>query len=259
MRWRLGVVGSPIDHSRSPELHQAGLASVGLTGHSERIDVTLDEVDTFVARMGRDFDAVSVTMPLKAALATRCEWLDESAIRLGVVNSLRWHEGALQGRATDGPGFLNALFGEWHYDVMGRHVVVEGTGGSATAIIDALVHAGVARVSLVGRNDQARHALCAMYSGVVCDDRTDDHVDLVVTTTPAPGRSDPSMYAGVDHATRAVDITYNEPVSKWMKYYSAEGCAVMNGLPMLAYQAALQMSWWWGVPLDGAALMTVLR
>jgi shikimate 5-dehydrogenase len=80
-----------------------------------------------------------------------------------------------------------------------------------------------------------------------------------VTTTPAPDRAAPRHFEGVDATTCAVDITYNELVSPWMTHYAFLGGRVMNGLPMLAYQAALQMSWWWGQPLDGASLLAVLQ
>ena len=257
--WRLGVVGSPIAHSRSPQLHQAGLDALGLQGVSTRIEVALEDAAAFVTRMGRDLDAVSVTMPLKSALAGYCSWRDESAQRLGVINSLRFHEGQLEGRATDGPGFLNALYGEWGFDVAGRHVLIEGSGGSAVALVDAAVHAGADQVTIVARNDEARSRLIASYDGGVSDVVDDRHIDLVVTTTPAPGRAAPRHYAGVGAATCAVDITYNELVSPWMSHYASIDCRVMNGLPMLAYQAALQMSWWWSQPLDGAALLAVLQ
>jgi len=256
--WRLAVIGSPIAHSRSPQLHEAGLRLVDLEGASQRVEVTLDDVDTFIGRMGVAFDAVSVTMPLKAALAERCHWRDESATRLGVINSLRFRDGQLEGRATDGPGFLNALYGEWGYDVAGRHVLIEGTGGSATALVDACVHAGVRRVTLVGRNAATRSALASRWPGVVCEEGDDSHIDLIVTTTPAPGRDAPRAYAGVDSSTYAVDITYNEAVSPWMAYYAELGLRTMNGLPMLAYQAVVQMQWWWGVSLDGHQLLEAI-
>ena len=257
--WRLGVVGSPIDHSRSPQLHEAGLTTLGLQGSSTRIEVSVDGAADFVTRMGRDLDAVSVTMPLKSILADHCSWRDESAQRLGVINSMRFHDGQIEGRATDGPGFLNALFGEWGFDVAGRHMLIEGSGGSAAALVDAVVHAGADHVTIVARNDEARRRIIASYDGVVSDFVDERHLDLVVTTTPAPGRAAPRHYAGVDATTCAVDITYNELVSPWLNSFVSGGLRVMNGLPMLAYQAALQMSWWWGRPLDGAALLAVLQ
>jgi shikimate 5-dehydrogenase len=55
-----------------------------------------------------------------------------------------------------------------------------------------------------------------------------------------------------------VDITYEPRNSSWRQLYDDAGCRSMNGLPMLAYQAALQMQWWWGVTVDGATLLKAL-
>ena len=65
MKWRLGVVGSPISHSLSPQLHEAGLRILGLEGTSERVEVARDETDRLRNLIEGDFDALSVTMPLK--------------------------------------------------------------------------------------------------------------------------------------------------------------------------------------------------
>jgi shikimate 5-dehydrogenase len=63
---------------------------------------------------------------------------------------------------------------------------------------------------------------------------------------------------GVHQETVAVDITYDPRVSSWRSLYDDAGCRTMNGLAMLAYQAALQMQWWWGVDIDGARLLEVI-
>ena len=87
-----------------------------------------------------------------------------------------------------------------------------------------------------------------------------EDVDLVVNTVTAGGRdAEAAVLQGVHHETIAVDITYEPRNSAWRQLYSDAGCRTMNGLAMLAYQAALQMDWWWGVSLDGAALLEVVQ
>ena len=66
------------------------------------------------------------------------------------------------------------------------------------------------------------------------------------------------MLHGVGPGTVAVDITYEPRVSAWRALYEQAGCRSANGLAMLAYQAALQMQWWWDVAIDGAALLEVI-
>jgi len=63
---------------------------------------------------------------------------------------------------------------------------------------------------------------------------------------------------GVNAHTMAVDIAYEPRRSAWRALHERTGCASANGLAMLAYQAALQMQWWWDVPIDGAQLLKVI-
>ncbi len=260
MDWRLGVVGSPIAHSLSPELHARGLQLAGLDGTTTRYELDEEHAGVLREMMGTDFDALSVTMPLKSAAATLCDDVDDRARDLGVVNSLLWRDGRLLGAATDGPGFTDSLRGEFSVDPENMHVVVIGAGGAATAIIDSLVGEGVQTVVVHARNEERVRRIVQRHANVV------DHmvlyrpVDLVVNTTPAPGRQDvAAVLQGVSRDTIAVDITYEPRTSPWLALHADLGCRTTNGLAMLAYQAARQMNWWWGSTLRGSQLLEVLR
>lgn len=260
MDWRLGVVGSPIAHSLSPQLHARGLELAGLGGTTTRYELDEERAGELRELMGTTFDALSVTMPLKAAAATMCDDVDERAAVLGVVNSLLWRDGRLHGAATDGPGFTDSLRGEFSVEVDNMHVVVIGAGGAAAAIIESLVDQGVQTVVVHARNEERVRRIVQRHANVV------DHmvlyrpVDLVVNTTPAPGRRDvAAVMQGVSPDTIAVDITYEPRTSPWLALHADLGCPHSNGLAMLAYQAARQMNWWWGSSLRGSQLLEVLR
>ena len=254
--WRVGVVGSPIAHSRSPQLHLLGMSVLNLSGTSTRWELGADLCGDFVRQMTPRFDALSVTMPLKAALARQCAVLDDAARALGVVNSVRLRGGVLEGIATDGPGLLDALVGQWSLDVAGMHVVVLGSGGSALAIVDALVVADVASVVVLGRNPDTVATLSARYDNVTGENAVYRQIDLLINTIPEPSRtSQADTLAGVRATTHVVDITYEPLESGWLAQHRALGCPSMNGLAMLAYQAARQMQWWWDAPIDGAFLL----
>src|ERR1700687_260097 len=131
MNWRLGVAGFPIDHSLSPKLHEAGLAQVGLTGTSERVALRESEAGRLGELLGTRFDALSITMPLKAAAAGACDVLEPVAARLGVVNSLLLRDGRVTGTATDGDGFVDSLRAQFDLEPDGLAVAVLGAGGAA--------------------------------------------------------------------------------------------------------------------------------
>lgn len=259
MNWRLAVVGSPIEHSLSPVLHEAGLALAGLHGTSTRVELTVEESGELRELMGATFDAVSVTMPLKEVVVRWCADLDEVAARIGVVNSLLVRDGQLLGACTDGRGFVDALEGELSFDVADKHVVVLGAGGAARGIVDALVESSASSVVVQGRTPARVHEIVERYDSVRASMPTRTPVDLVINTVPIGGRLEPSLVEGVHDHTVAVDITYEPRMSKWRALYESRGCRSANGLGMLAYQAARQMQWWFQAPIDGAKLLEVLE
>jgi shikimate dehydrogenase len=260
MNWRLGVVGSPIAHSMSPLLHERGLELANLEGSSDRLEMNLEGASALPEVMGERFDALSVTSPLKYAAFQLCDELSDVAQRTQSVNSLLWRDDKLHGVSTDGEGFLDALEGELGAKVENAHVVVLGAGGAASAIIDALVHDEVATVVVHGRNEAKLEEFASRYRNVFSASLVYRPVDFIINTLPAAGReNEAAVLQGVHPETIAVDITYEPRYSEWRQRYENAGCRTMNGLPMLAYQAALQMNWWWGVGLKGAQLLEVLQ
>jgi shikimate dehydrogenase len=260
MSWRLGVVGSPIAHSLSPQLQLAGLQLAGLEGTSTRVELGLKDAEQLKVIATTTFDALSVTSPLKAVAHELCDELSEVAARTKSVNSLLARDGKLLGESTDGLGFVTSLSGEMGFALENTHAVVLGAGGAASAIVDALVHHGVASAVVLARNEARVEELASRYKNVFSHSLVYRPVDLVVNTLPLEGRGEEAaVLQGVHHETIAVDITYEPRSSPWRQLYDDAGCRSMNGLPMLAYQAALQMQWWWGVTLEGAKLLEVLQ
>lgn len=82
---------------------------------------------------------------------------------------------------------------------------------------------------------------------------------MIVNTTPIAGRTDDAaVMQGVGAHTIAVDITYEPRMSSWRALHERSGCLTSNGLGMLAYQAALQLQWWWDVPIDAGQLLKAI-
>ncbi|HUY17473.1 MAG TPA: hypothetical protein VMV11_07915 [Acidimicrobiales bacterium] len=259
MIWRVGVAGSPVAHSLSPQLHEVGLRLAGLEGTSKRVELGRGDATRLSELLTDEFDALSITAPLKYDAFTQSDELSDVARRTQSVNSLLKRDGVLHGESTDGEGFLNALRAEFGSVVENAHAVVLGAGGAASAVVDALVHHGVASVVVHARNEVKVDELSGRYANVFSSSLVYRPVDLIVNTVPVSGRAvEAAVLQGVHHDTVAVDITYDPRVSSWRTLYVEAGCRTMNGLAMLAHQAALQMQWWWGVEIDGARLLEVL-
>jgi shikimate dehydrogenase len=259
MMWRLGVVGSPVSHSLSPQLHEAGLRLAGLEGSSRRVDVSLEDAASLSTLLEGEFDALSVTSPLKVAASQLCDELSDGAARTQSVNSLMRRHGLLSGISTDGDGFVDALEATFESVAENAHAVVLGAGGAASAIVDSLVARGAASIVVHGRNEGKVEALTQRYSNVFSASLVYRPVDLIVNTIPVSGRTpEAAVLQGVHPETVAIDITYDPTESEWRSRYVAAGCRTMNGLAMLAYQAARQMRWWWDLEGPGAALLEAI-
>jgi len=260
MEWRLGILGFPVEHSLTPQLQEEGLRLMGLKGTSRRVAVPKEEAGSVGELLANEFDAVSVTMPLKPIMAQFCTKVSDVARRTESINSVLRTPDGFHGDSTDGGGLSSALEGEFDLSLAGFHVVVLGSGGAARAIIDSFVDKGVDSVAVLARTQSAVDVLTSAYDNVIDYTPTYRPIDLIVNTTPATGRADEGgVLNGVTSTTVAVDITYSPPVSPWLQMHADQGCRIQNGLPMLAYQAALQMNWWWNADLRGGDLLKVIQ
>jgi shikimate dehydrogenase len=260
VNWRVGVAGSPVSHSLSPRLHEMGLRLAGLNGTSTRVEIDREHATDLTRLLGTAFDALSVTSPLKRAAFELCDEASETATRTQSVNSLLVRDGVLIGDSTDGQGFVDALSDTFGSVVDNTHVVVLGAGGAASAIVDGLVANGAQSIVVHGRTAANVDALVERYSNVHSSSLVYRPIDLIVNTIPEFGRhAEATVLQGVHHDTIAVDIVYDPAETEWRRRYAQAGCRTLNGLPMLAYQAAIQMRWWWDVALSGAQLLEGLQ
>jgi shikimate dehydrogenase len=256
MKLRLGVAGSPIAHSLSPILHQAGLRMMGYEGDSETLEVANGKLTTIASLIPARFDALSVTMPLKTEWASQCDELSPAAERSGAINSVFMSNGSLIGLNVDGEGLLWSLKDLADFNSDGAHVKILGSGGSARGIIDALISQGASSIAIHARNEQSVAEISERYKNVFDFALVYRPVDLIINTIPLSGRGhEAAVLQGVNPDTIAVDITYGDTSSQWLQLHKELGCVVFDGKPMLAYQAACQMNSWWNATLDPKELL----
>ena len=135
---RAAVIGHPIAHSRSPAMHAAAYAELGMDWEYVAVDVPPERLAGFVAGMeAAGFAGVNVTIPHKLAVVPMCAELAPEAQAAGSVNTLLVRDGAIHGDSTDGRGLLWALG-----DMVPADALVLGAGGAARAAVAALRGAG---------------------------------------------------------------------------------------------------------------------
>lgn len=265
---RAGVAGAPISHSLSPVLHRAAYSSLGLADW--RYDPVWCDADGLPAliddvRVDPDWVGLSLTMPLKTAVLPLLDGLDERATSIGAVNTvIRTAEGELSGHNTDIAGASFAL-ATLDIPSLPPQVVVIGGGGSARAVVAALAEGGVERIRVLMR-DPSRgtllHAIGNRVGAQVSLLRWSNLAEevasaaLVVSTVP-PGAELP--LSSWPERAALFDLTYDPWPTPLIALARAAGAPTVGGLPMLAAQAALQVEYMTGLPVDPEVLLAAGR
>lgn len=251
-RTRLGVVGWPVAHSRSPQMMQAALAAVGLAGWRYQLLPIPPELvqETIPALPGAGFRGVNVTIPHKRAALELADQASEAARSIGAANTLLFEEtGGVMAENTDAPALLAAL----PISPAGRTALVLGAGGSAQAAVWALLSAGAAEVRVWNRHPESARALAERLGADVATSA--QPADFLVHCTPV-GMSGESavlkqLPLAVDELAMyecVVDFVYGRDETWLVRSARTLGVPVVDGLDLLVGQGALSFERFTGMP-----------
>jgi shikimate dehydrogenase len=258
---RAAVLGSPIAHSRSPQLHLAAYRALGLRDWTyERIECGADELPGVVGGFGPEWVGVSVTMPGKFAALRFADERTDRAELVGSANTLLRTPHGWRADNTDIDGVTGALGAEGSGS---DRAVVSGSGGTAPAAIVALAELGVGDITVVARNPDKAARLVELAARVgaaarFCDLDGRAAADAVrasgvlVSTLPADvaGR-----YAEVFAAAPVLlDAIYDPWPTPLAAAVTAAGGRVISGLQMLLHQAFAQVEQFTGMPAPRGAM-----
>lgn len=256
------MLGSPIAHSRSPQLHLAAYRALGLNDWTyDRIECTAAQLPGLVSGLGPEWVGVSVTMPGKFAALRFADERTTRAELVGAANTLvRTSRGWLADN-TDVDGVAGAL------GQASGHAIVVGSGGTAPAVVVGLAELGVQRITVVARNrDKAAPVLdLALRVGVDSQWHDIDGRDLatvvagaavVVNTVPADAAA---RYAPIFAATPVLlDAIYDPWPTPLASAVEATGGRAISGLQMLLNQAYAQVEQFTGQPAPKEAMRAAL-
>ena len=252
----LGLIGHPLGHSLSPKIHTAALRACGLEGEYSLFPIAPEDMqglkDLLTRVRGGEIHGLNVTIPHKQNVISLLDELTPTAQAIGAVNTISMREGKLVGDNTDAPGFLKDLGGLKTSEV--SKVLILGAGGSARAVVYALIHDDW-DVTLAARRPEQAQQLAATYhlpiTKLPIPDSQPPTFDLLVNTTPL-GMSPnvdtspwPEHLAFPKDAT-VYDLVYNPRETKLVRDARAQGLPARTGLGMLIEQAALAFEIWTG-------------
>ena len=268
-----GVIGSPIAHSKSPQLQGHWLRTYGIPGHYIPMDIAsqeLEEVIRMLPRMG--FAGVNITIPHKEAVLSIADLITDRAILIGAANTLIFRkDGKIHADNTDGYGFMeNLKTGAPDWDPRSGPAAVLGAGGASRAVIASLLDAGVPEILISNRTRVRAEKLKAdfgsrlqVYDWVQAGNMF-DHAALVVNTTSLGmiGKNEMRVpLDGLQKGAVVTDLVYTPLKTPLLETAESMGCVTVDGLGMLLHQAVPGFERWFGTRpvVDSAARAAALR
>jgi shikimate dehydrogenase len=247
----LGVCGWPVAHSLSPRMHNAALAAVGLHDwRYARLPLPTELfAETVRALPAAGFRGVNVTIPHKGAALAVADDATPTAREIGAANTLTFEGGRILADNTDAPGLIAAL--PEGYSVRDRAVLVLGAGGSARAVVWALLRAGAADVAVWNRTAEraARLAEELGARAVEAPGRFDVLVNCTSVGLHDPAATFKALPLDADSLSAGslvVDLVYRPGGTRLLEAARTRGASVVDGLEILVAQGAASFERWTG-------------
>jgi len=255
---RLAVWGDPIAHSRSPLLHAAAYATLGLDWEYGRDRVDEASFAGKLEALDATWRGLSLTMPLKHAAARAAIALDDDARATGAVNTLLRGPDGPRGFNTDVAGLARAL--AEHGVAAPRRMRILGAGATATSALVSSVRAGAYEVEIRARRPEAADPLVALGAALGAEvravpmDAPTSEVDATIATLPGGTDLGPIAEELASRGGALVDVVYGGWPTPLAQAWHRQGRPAHDGLGMLLHQALLQVRVFVGgdpaIPLD---------
>ena len=269
---RYAVIGNPIAHSKSPQIHAAFARQTGQALSYEALLAPLDgfvqTVSAFRAQGGR---GMNVTVPFKLEAFALADRHTPRADMAGAVNTLAFGADGVLGDNTDGAGLVRDLTANLQVPLAGRRILLLGAGGATRGVLLPLLDGRPACLTIANRTVSKAEALVALFAPHAADTALDAsgfealagrRFDLVINATAASLADElPPLPPGL-HAAGALayDMMYGRGPTRFMRAALADGAArAADGLGMLIEQAAESFTLWRGVRPDSGPVLAELR
>ncbi len=266
----VGLVGWPVGHSLSPQMHNAAFDALGLNWRYLPFPVAPAFLEQALAGLpALGIHGVNVTIPYKQAILPYLNTIDPIAEKLGAVNTVMIHlqsgrDPVLHGTNTDLTGFINTLKQGGFNDFKGKRALVIGSGGAARAVVYGLINEGIHEIAIINRSTDSAQELVNDFAGL-CHKLTvyplDEHhlvlnaeqSDLMVNTTPLGTWPEMEMSIWpedipIPSRLTVFDLVYNPLETKLLRQAERSHAVTISGLEMLVQQGGQAFQIWTGLP-----------
>ena len=276
---RYAVIGNPIAHSKSPQIHALFARSTGQAMSYERLLAPLDGFTQTLQRFAREAGrGANVTLPFKQQAFALAREHTERARAAAACNTLAWRGDHWLGDNTDGAGLLRDLVHNRGERVRGRRVLVLGAGGATRGILQPLLAERPRQVVIANRTLERAQALATLAAGFIdgavvapasLAELAGERFDLVINATSAGvavgstedrAREPPWANIGFAPDALAYDLSYADQATPFLRWSAEHGATrTADGLGMLIEQAAESFLLWRGVRPDSTHAAALLR
>ena len=271
MKQIYGVMGDPIAHSMSPDIHNDAFGTEKIEAVYHHFHVTPENLEDAVRGLKAiGASGFNVTVPHKTAIMPFLDEIDELAEAIGAVNTVVNKNGRFIGYNTDGRGFFKSLCDELSGDLTAKKTLVVGAGGAARAIYFTLVKEGVKHVDIANRTvERARELISdcpydkeSNALSIAKAEESLSQYDLIIQTTsigmsPKVDQT-PLKLDGLKPDAFVSDIIYNPLQTKILREAKGKGAKTQNGLGMFVNQAAIAFEIWTGAMPDTARMTDIV-
>jgi shikimate dehydrogenase len=262
---RYAVIGNPVAHSKSPQIHAAFAAQTGQSISYEHVLAPVDGFGRTVRGLiERGYAGANITLPFKQDAFELADNLSQRAIAAGSANTFKFTSAGIQADNTDGVGLVRDLTHNLSFALAGSRILLLGAGGAARGVIQPLLDAGAGQLLIANRTHARAVELSARFGFDVEPtllDLLDTPFDLVInaTSTSLSGQRLrlPDVICGA--STLAYDMMYSKTATPFMQWAAGRGARTADGLGMLVEQAAAAFTWWRGVAPETAPVLAQLR
>jgi shikimate dehydrogenase len=266
---RYVVIGNPIAHSKSPQIHARFAEQTAQSMLYERLLAPLGSFDqTLKAFIASGGCGANVTVPFKLEAFHAATELSLRARAAGAVNTLKFHNDEIFGDNTDGVGLVRDIVQNAKKEIQGQRLLLLGAGGAARGVVDVLMAEKPLQLVIANRTPERAYELVEHFSNdstIVMQASSfsdlDESFDMVINATSASLASElPAIPTSVFRPqTFVYDMMYSSGPTLFMQLATSHGALARDGLGMLVEQAAESFFIWRGVRPETAPVFQWLR
>ena len=268
---KLLVIGNPVEHSKSPLIHNCWLKGRKLDFIYDKKLVKEDDLGNIISEIKLNkIKGVNITLPYKTLITKYCDEIEDNAVNTGAINTLYKKGDKLVGANTDGPGFCNALKEESQIAFKNAKIFIVGAGGATRGILFEIIKKPISEITIINRtidkslqlkkelNQLNKNTL--IKTQIWTNKTVPPDYNLVINSSSYGMQLDEDLdinFSKIKKNSIICDIIYNPQETSFLKRAKKEEFKIINGLGMLVHQASESFQRWFNISLTNEEILEV--